>query len=94
MFRRGAGCWWLCRRGQDGEGLGCQGKGGGWAAFGVCLRGRDMTGFEGDGHVWEGGGCAEYGVPASASEGPQYLIPVCKQLVWGRARPADGGLSR
>lgn len=22
----GAGCWWLCRRGQDGEGLGCQGR--------------------------------------------------------------------
>lgn len=55
---------------------------------GACLD------LRGDGHVQEGGGYAGDGVPASASEGPQYLIPVCKQLVWGRARPADGGLSR
>lgn len=56
----------------------------------------------GEGHDWTRGGWARLGggrlrgiwVPASASEGPQYLIPVCKQLVWGRARPADGGLSR
>lgn len=55
---------------------------------GACL---DLRGM---GTSRRGGGCAGDGVPASASEGPQYLIPVCKQLVWGRARPADGGLSR
>lgn len=82
------------REGARRGGAWMSGKEWGLGCLGVCLRGRGMSGFEGDGHVWEGGGCAGDGVPASASEGPQYLIPVCKQLVWGRARPADGGLSR
>lgn len=45
---------WLLVAVQEGAGRGgawMSGKGWGLGSLGVCLRGRGMSGFEGDGHV-------------------------------------------
>lgn len=49
----GGGGWLLVARGrgQDGEGLGCRRKGGGWAVLGCVCGGRACLDLKGDGHV-------------------------------------------
>lgn len=67
----GAGCWWLRGTGLDGEGLRCQGEGGGWAALGcVCGGGVCLDLWGGMGTTRRGEAAREMGCQPRPPRGP------------------------